>query len=117
MLAALFLGVSRCASTDLCPDDESLIAAVRAWDNASVAAISAQLAAEDPNNLTLVHSERIKGISGVICGETIPSDLPTVTCKFTIRYWSRNVYQVARLVKKDGIWEIDEALMVTRDRR
>ena len=117
MLAALFLGISRCASADQCPDDKTLIDAVRRRDDAAVAAVSAQAANDDPENITLVHIERIKGISDVICGEALPGDLPRVTCKFNIRYWSRNAYQVARLVKKDGTWEIDQALTVTRKRK
>jgi len=117
MLAALFLGISRCASADLCPDDESLMKAVRGRDNDLVAAVSAQFAEENPDNITLVHSERIKGVSDVICGDALPGELPTVNCKFTVRYWSSNAYHVARLVKKDGMWEIDEALAVSRKRR
>lgn len=117
MLAALLIGMSRCASADLCPSDDALVSAVRWRDNAFVAAASAQFAQEDPNNITLVHSVRIKDVRDVICGDALPGDVPTVTCKFTVRYWSRNAYQVARLVKKEGSWQIDEALTVTRKRR
>ncbi|QAY78923.1 hypothetical protein [Sphingosinicella sp. BN140058] len=117
MLAMLLIGMSRCASADLCPSDDALISALRERDNAFVAAASAQFAEEDPNSVTLVHSERIKDVRDVICGDALPGDLPTVTCKFTVRYWSRNAYQVARLVKKDGRWQVDEALTVMRKRK
>src|SRR5688500_13556468 len=105
VLVAFFLGISRCAAADLCPDDEALIAAVRRRDDATVAAISAQAAEENPESITFVHAERIKGISDVLCGEALPGDFPTITCKFTVRYWSRDAYHVARLMKKGSIWE------------
>ena len=79
--------------------------------------LSARAAAEDPDNFTTFHIERIRGVSDVICSDALPGELPTITCKYTVRYWSSNAYQVARLIKKDGIWEIDQALTVTRKRR
>ena len=94
MLAALFLGISRCVSADMCPDDAALIAAVRRRDDAFVAAASAQLAEENPNNVTSFYGERIKGVSHVICGEALPATLPMVTCKFTIRYSSRTAIRL-----------------------
>ena len=117
MLALLLIAMSRCASAELCPSDDALISAVRERDNAFVAAASAQFAEQDPDNVTLVHSERITDVRDVICGDALPGDSPTVACRFTVRYWSRNAYQIARLVKKDGRWRIDEALGVTRKRR
>lgn len=116
MLAALFFGISRCASPNLCPDDESLVAAVRNRDDATVTAISDQAAKEHPEYITFVHSERIKGVSDVICGEPVSGESLAVNCKFTICYWTRNAYLVARLVKKDGKWEIEEDLDVSRKR-
>jgi hypothetical protein len=113
MLAALFLGISRCVSVDLCPDDETLMTALRGRDEA----VAAAMTADGPENLTTYHSAMIKGVSDVICGEALPGDLPTVTCKFTVRYSHRDAYEVARLVKKDGTWEIDLALAVNRARR
>ena len=117
MFAALLLGMSRCVSSDLCPDDASLIAAVQRHDNAVIAALSAQAAADNPGDLTMIHSERSKGISDVICGDRLPGDLPMVICRFTVRYWSRNAYQTARLRNQNGIWEIDQALAVTREQK
>ena len=117
MFALLLLGITRCATAQLCPDDDELIAAVRARDDAQVSAISAQAAQENPDAIIFAHAVRIKGISDVICGEALPGALPTITCKFTVRYWGRNSYQVARLMKKDGVWEIDEALSVSRKRK
>jgi hypothetical protein len=117
MLAALLLAISRCASADLCPDDATLIAALRRRDEAIVAAMSARMASEQPDSFATYHPDIIEGVSEVICGEALPGDLPTVTCKFTVRYPRRNAYQVARLARKDGMWEIEAALVVTRDRR
>lgn len=116
MLLLLLLGITRCASADLCPGDEALISAVRGRDEASVEQMLAQLYAENPDAIYSAQPERIKRISDVICGSVLPGDLPTVTCKFTVRYWTRNSYQVARLVKRDGQWHIDEALAVSRKR-
>jgi hypothetical protein len=117
MFAMLLLGITRCATAELCPDDDALIAAVQARDDARVSAISAQAAQENPGAIIFAHAVRIKGISDVICGEALPGDLPTITCKFTVRYWSRNSYQVARLMKKNGVWAIEEALGVSRERK
>jgi hypothetical protein len=116
MLVLLLLGITRCASADLCPDDEALISAVTGRDEANIEQLLAQAYAENPDGILSAQPERIKGISDVICGNALPGDLPTVTCKFTVRYWSRNSYQVARLVKRDGQWQIDGALAVSRKR-
>lgn len=96
MWALLLLGMTRCASADLCPDDKALISAVRERDEANVGKLLVQLYAEDPDAIYSAQPERIKGISDVICSDALPGNLPTVTCKFTVRYWSRNSYQVAR---------------------
>ncbi len=82
-----------------------------------VFATSAQAAEENPGSLTMISSERIMGVSDVICDEVEPGELPSIMCKFTVRYWGTNSYLVARLVKKDGVWEIDESLQVNRKRR
>ena len=113
----LLASITRCVSPDLCPSDEELVKAVRARDDAAVYSISAQAAAEDPSSITLVHTERILRVSDVICGDILPSELPSVTCRFTVRYYSRNAYQVARLIKQADGWIIDDSLIVTRDRK
>lgn len=117
MLALMVFGIARCASAEFCPDDKALISAVRSRDDSMVLAISAQAAEEDPGSLTMVSSQRIMGVSDVICDEVQPGEFPTIMCKFTVRYWSTNSYLVARLVKKDGAWEIGESLQVNRKRR
>jgi hypothetical protein len=118
MSAILFLAnISRCAVSTLCPTDADLIAAVRSRDGAFVQAVSEQAASESPGDVVLVHSERIHRIADVLCGEELPDETPTITCKFTVRYWSRDAYQVAKLRRKNDKWEIAEALMVMRDRR
>ena len=113
----LLASITRCVSPDLCPSDEELVKAVRARDDAAVYSISAQSASEDPTSITLVHTERILKVSDVICGDILPGDLPTITCRFTVRYYSRNAYQVARLIKQADGWVIDDSLTVTRDRK
>jgi hypothetical protein len=113
----MLASIARCAASNLCPNDNELIEAVRARDDAAVYAISAQFAEDDPSSITLVHHERILKVSDVLCGDKLPGDLPTITCKFTVRYYSRNSYQVARLEKRTEGWVIADALMVTRDRR
>ncbi|RIA37706.1 hypothetical protein DFR49_3594 [Hephaestia caeni] len=93
------------------------MAAVKAWDDDLVYALSAQASVDHPDEITMIHTMLIDGVSDVICGDALPGDSPMVTCRFTIRYGTRNSYQVARLQKKDGGWVIDDALVVTRDRR
>lgn len=117
----MLTSIGRCASPALCPTDAELITAVRGRDNAVVQTVSDQAYQDDPSSVYLVHSERIRRISDVTCGDKLPNEqdtkLTTINCKFTVRYWSRNAYQVARLIFRDGSWEIADALVVTRDRR
>jgi hypothetical protein len=112
----LLVSIIRCVPPTLCPTDEQLLAAVKGRDYDMVQAISNQEARDNPNEITFVHSERIKSVTDAICGEALPGDLPTITCKYTVRYWSRNTYQVAKLVKKADGWQITDALSVTRER-
>ncbi|MEZ5656474.1 MAG: hypothetical protein R3E04_11450 [Sphingobium sp.] len=106
--------VTRCVSAQLCPTDAEILAAVRSRDGDAVYAISDQEQRDHPGQLIFVHTERIKRIKDVICGDELPGDVPTITCKFTVRYWSRNAYHVARMQRIDGEWRIDDALAVTR---
>ncbi len=122
MIAVLiFASMSRCVIPELCPTDEQILAAVRSRDANVVQAIANQAARDDPNSVFLTHSERIKRISNVLCGDKLPSDLagdpPVINCRFTVRYWSRNAETVARMVRRRDGWEIDNALAVTRARR
>lgn len=122
MIALLILaGVSRCASPTLCPTDEQLLAAVRSRDGAVVQAASNQAAQDDPNSVVLIHSERIKRVTDVLCSGSLPNDLPgspaTINCAFVVRYWSRDAHTVARMTRRNDRWEIEDALAVTRDRR
>jgi hypothetical protein len=121
MIAFMALAsISRCVSPALCPTDEQIINAVRSRDAAVVQAVSNQAAEDDPNSVVLVHMDRIKGVSDVICGDRLPSDLtgnpPVMNCRFTVRYWRRNAFHVARMVQRNAQWEIGDALFVTRDR-
>ena len=83
--------------------------------------MSDKAAQEDPSSIVLVHSEGIRRVSDVLCSDTLPNDLPgsppTINCAFVIRYRSRDSRTVARMVRGSDGWEIDDALMVTRDRR
>lgn len=116
MTLLLLAGISRCAIADLCPTDAEILSAVRARDDAVVQEVTNQAVAENPDQLVFVHSERIRRISNVICGDRLPGDEPTITCNFTIRYWSRNAYQVAKLVRAGDEWRIEDSLSVTRNR-
>ncbi|MBS0505387.1 MAG: hypothetical protein JSS55_16650 [Proteobacteria bacterium] len=107
--------VSRCALPTLCPSDADLVAAIRARDAAVAAALSDQAAAK--GEIVLTHTQRIRRISDVVCGDRLPGEAETIMCKFTIRYWSQDAYQVAKLVKRDEDWQVTEALGVNRDRR
>lgn len=113
--------ISRCASLALCPTDDQLRSAVSAHDSAVVQAVSDQAAKADPDSIFMIHTQRIKRIADVLCGDKLPSNLtsgpPVIHCKFTVKYWSSDDFQVARLVQRDGRWDIDETLVVTRDRR
>lgn len=122
MIALLILAsVSRCAAPTLCPTDEQILAAVRNRNSAVVQAISNQAAQTDQSSVFLIHSERIKRISNVLCSDVLPNNLSenpaTINCAFVVRYWSREAHTVARMVRRSDAWEIDDALMVTRDRR
>jgi hypothetical protein len=122
MLALLILAsASRCAVPALCPTNEQILAAVRHRDAAVVQAVSNQAAQDDPSSVVLVHSEGIKRISDVLCSDNLPNDLPgnpvTINCAFVVRYWSRDAHTMARMVRRGDVWEIDDALSVTRDRR
>jgi hypothetical protein len=117
MMILLFLAsISRCEVADLCPSDSDIAAATRARDNAFVQAVSNQASADNPNEIIMVHAERIKKIEGAICGGRIANEPTAITCKFTARYWSRNAYIVAKMVERDDHWEIVDELRVTRGR-
>jgi hypothetical protein len=119
-LAMILAGLSRCSVATLCPTDDQILTAVRNRDNDMVFALSNQAARDDPNSITLIHTLRIKRISDVVCGDALPSDLPgdppTVNCKFTVRYSSKDAFTVAKMVQKEGQWKIADSLMVTRQR-
>ena len=117
----LIASMSRCTSPTVCPSDEELLSAVRNRDGAIIQEVANQAETEDPGSIVLIHGERIRRISDVLCGDEMPSDRPgeprSVICKFTVRYWSNDAYTVARMVQQAGGWEIDDALSVSRKRR
>jgi hypothetical protein len=122
MIALMMLvGISRCAAPDVCPSDEELLAAVRGRDDAALQQAVDDAAQNDPGRIVMIHGERIRRISVVLCGEAMarerPDEPPAVLCRFTVRYWSRDAHSVARMVKRPDGWEIDEALSVSRERR
>jgi|EP00456_Euglypha_rotunda_P014669 hypothetical protein len=116
MILLLLASISRCAVAELCPSDSEIVAAARARDNAFVQAVSDQASADNPGEIFLIHTQRIKNIDNVICGDQIGDESATITCKFTIRYWSQNAYVVAKMVNRDNHWEIADELRVMRDR-
>lgn len=116
MLVILLLAaLGRCASTELCPSDHHLIAAVQAQDAVTAGEVAASAA--ETGEIVLVHPERIRSIKDVICGDRLPGEAPAITCRMTIRYWTTTSYQVAKLVQRDGEWQIASSLAVTRRRR
>ena len=115
MFAILLLSsISRCASPALCPSDEELMAAVLSREAAAAARIVDEAALK--GEIVLIHLQQIRGIKQVVCGDRLPGDLPAAACKMTVRYWSTEVFQVAKLVPKGGTWHIGEVLGVVRDR-
>ena len=116
MLTLLFLAaMARCATADLCPTDADLLNAVRSRDEAFTQAVADQASAD--GDIILVHTQRIRRISDVICGDKLTDLLQTITCSFKVRYWSNDAYQVAKLVKRTDGWEITDSLGATRERK
>lgn len=111
----LLASISRCVSADLCPTDAEIMAAVIERDEQSISAALRRLEEEQPGSINIAHAEPIRVVEDVLCGDALSGDLPTMTCRFTVRYPSKDTYQVARFVKRDAGWKIDEALMVTRN--
>ena len=111
MLLMMLIGISRCASPELCPSDQAIMDAVRAYDAGELWAFSQQ----PENAQALVVQQPIKGISDVLCSDSIPAKVPTVTCRFTVHYWTYDAYHVARLILDDR-WKIDVTLDVPRTR-
>lgn len=121
IIVMILATASRCASPVYCPDDEQLVAAIRGRDNAAVQVIMEQAARASPDDLTMIHPQRIRRVSDVFCGRLLQTDevdaSPAINCKFKIRYWSMDTFEVARMVLRDGRWNIEDALSVTRNRR
>ena len=112
MLLMMLLGISRCASPDLCPSDQAIVDAVRAHDADELWAFSQR----PENEQALVVQQPIKGISDVLCSDRIPAEVPTITCRFTVHYSTYDSYQVARLIFADR-WKVDQGLDVPRKRQ
>lgn len=121
LLTLLVASLSRCASTQSCPTNTDLITALEARDNEIVYSMSAQVQKDNPNDIMIIHTMRIKSVDDVVCGDALPSDRPggpsPMNCKFSVRYWDRNAYTVAKLVRRPDGWQIVDALAVTRKRR
>lgn len=117
----LAASISRCVVPTVCPSDEELLIAVRNRDGAIIQEVANQAEQENPESIVLVHGERIRRISDVLCGDEMPSDRPdvprSVICKFTVRYRSSDAYTVAIIVQQTDGWEIENALSVSRKRR
>ena len=113
----LLLGMTRCVAAQPCPTDADLLSAVRSRDGAMIQAMADEAAAAEPGNIVMVHSERIRRIDNILCGERLSDDPETVHCRFRVRYWSRDMHHVAKLIQRGDKWEIVDALVVTRARR
>jgi hypothetical protein len=114
---ALIAALGRCASPDLCPSDDELLAAVSRRDNERTAQVGNALRAEDPNSIIMVHSERIVRISHVHCDKAYDNDPRSVNCAFRVSYPSSTVQEVAKLSRDDQGWVIVTAMTVTLSRR
>ncbi len=101
IIVMILATASRCASPVYCPDDEQLVAAIRGRDNAAVQVIMEQAARASPDDLTMVHPQRIRRVSDVFCGSLLRTDEvgnpPAINCKFKIRYWSMDTFEVLHL--------------------
>ena len=111
MLLLMVIEIARCASTDLCPNDDAIMEAVRTANQSESWALSQTPEYEQ----ALIVTPMIKGISDVICGDPIPAKVPTISCSFTIQYSTHDSYQVARLIL-DGRWKIEHAMALARRR-
>jgi hypothetical protein len=106
--------VTRCASATLCPTDVDLIQAVKDENAARTTAIARR--PDSDGTSLLVHFVDPDSVSDVICGESLPREPLSITCRFTVRYPGSDAYRMAKLAKNDSRWEIKEALQVTRER-
>lgn len=111
MLLVMLMGIARCASTDFCPNDNAIIAAVQSMNESESWALSQTPEYEQ----ALIGTPLIKGISDVICGEPVPAKIPTISCRFTIHYATHDSYRVARLIL-EGQWKIEQTMAVARRR-
>jgi hypothetical protein len=75
--------VTRCVSATLCPTDADLLHAMRA-ENADRTTAAAQRPSSD-GSIIIIHFFDSDEVSEVICGEEMPHEPLTVTCKFTVR--------------------------------
>jgi transposase len=108
----LLVAVSGCASPKACPNNNDMLNAVKAEDDTIVMEIIQSESQKDPDSILLIHSERIKRVSDVLCGDTLPSENIIIICRFTVRYWSKTVYKTAKLSWTDGRWSISESLNI-----
>lgn len=111
----LLASVTRCVSATLCPSDADLLNAIRD-ENAAKTTATAQRPPLPGGSILIVHSFDPEEVSEVICGGETPREPLTVTCRFTIRYPRSYQYKVAKLTKKGEVWEIREAMQVSRIR-
>ncbi len=113
MLAILLLAAaSGCANPEACPNRNDMLKAVKAEDDAIVMEITQFESQKDPDSILLIHSERIKKVSDILCGDPLPSDNIVVICRFTVRYWTKTVYKTAKLSWTGGRWSISESLNI-----
>ena len=118
MFAFLLVAASsNCATLEVCPTRKNLLEAATNEDAENVSALSNTLDEKFPESIHLVHSQRIKSVSHVLCGEAWSVEPPVVICRFTVRYAGKTVYKTAKLSKADGQWLISESLSVEKPKR
>jgi hypothetical protein len=97
----------------MCPSDADLIAAIEARNDARTTEIARKPRGD--GTMLLVHFFAPQRVSEVLCGEQMPGEVPTVTCKFVARYPRSDGHNVAKLFKEGGRWKIAEGLELTRE--
>lgn len=108
MLPILLLAAAgRCVSPDLCPTDEQLITALREEDNATLFAIQAQSAAENPDSIVHVSMRRITGISRVTCTNPLPDRPQSIRCSFVLHRHGKSERQSAVFTRTENEWAYD----------
>jgi hypothetical protein len=97
MIDAIWLAsVSKCASATLCPTDRDLLSTVYWRDGEIAFEVAKAYTEKNPRNFEMVHQQKVKGISDVHCGGATTEAPASITCSFTLKYWSSICYTSPR---------------------